>query len=59
MPLRDLRPQRVRRSPEDLVAQMQRFTLVPKFSVGIWYFSTFAGRFHDRYAPEVPIEARL
>src|SRR2546425_9746352 len=59
MSLRDLRPQRVRRSPADLVAHMQRFTLVPKFSVGILYFSPFAGRFHDRYAPEVPIEARV
>jgi len=59
MPLRDLRSQQTRRSTEDLVAHMQRFPLVPKFSVGIWYFSPFAGRFHDRYAPEVPIEARL
>ncbi len=59
MPLRDIRPQRVRRSPEDLVIHMQRFILAPKFSVGIWYFSPFAGRFHDRYAPEVPIETRL
>ncbi len=59
MPLRDLRPQQTRRSTEDLIAHMQRFPLVLKFSVGIWYFSPFAGRFHDRYGLEVSIEARL
>ncbi len=59
MPLRDLRGQRTRRPPEELVAHLKRFTLTPKFSVGVWYFSPMASRFHDKYQPDVPIERRL
>lgn len=59
MPLRDLRAQRTLRSTEELVTHLQRFTLAPRFSVGIWYFSPMASRFHDRYATELSIEARL
>ncbi len=59
MPRRDLRAQRIRRTPEDLVTHLQRFTLTPKFSVGIWYFSPMASRFHDKYQPDLSIEARL
>ena len=59
MPLRDLRGQRTRRTPEELVAHLQHFILEPKFSVGIWYFSPMASRFHDKYRPDVSIESRL
>jgi xylose isomerase len=38
---------------------LQRFTLAPRFSVGVWYFSPMASRFHDRYRADVSIEARL
>lgn len=59
MPLRDLRAQGKRHTPEDLIGHLQRFTLTPKFSVGIWYFSPMASRFHDKYQSELSIEARL
>ena len=59
MPLRDLRAQATRRTPEELVNQLQRFALTPRFSVGIWYFSPMASRFHDKYQSDLSIEARL
>ena len=59
MPLRDLRTQATRRTPEELVAHLQRFPLAPKFSAGIWYFSPMASRFHDKYQSDLSIEARL
>lgn len=59
MALRDLRGQRKRRSGEDLVRHLQSFELRPKFSVGIWYLSPFASRFHDKYQPDRDIPARL
>ncbi len=59
MALRDLRAQSIRRTPEDLVTHLQRFVLTPKFSVGIWYFSPMASRFHDTYQAGLSIEARL
>jgi xylose isomerase len=59
MPLRDLRSQRTRRAPDELVTHLKVFALVPKFSVGIWYFSPMASRFHDTYGPDISIEARL
>ncbi len=59
MPLRDLRPQARRRSPEELVAHLQTFNLDLKFSAGIWFFSPPASRFHDRYQPVIDIERRL
>ncbi len=59
MPLRDLRDQRVRRTPEELTTHLRHFALIPKFSVGVWYFSPMASRFHDKYRADVPIERRL
>ncbi|MGH2403731.1 MAG: TIM barrel protein [bacterium] len=59
MALRDLRPQRVRHTPEGLVRHLEHFTLTPRFSVGVWYFSPMASRFHDKYQTELSIEARL
>ncbi len=59
MGLVDLRHQKVRRSPEELVAHLKSFTLEPRFSAGIWYFSPFASRFHDFYKPVLNIEQRL
>ncbi len=59
MPLRDLRGQRAQRSADALITHLKSFTLTPRFSVGIWYFSPMASRFHDRYAKELPIEGRL
>jgi xylose isomerase len=59
MPLVDLRSQSRRRSPQELLEHLNSFELDLKFSAGIWYFSPAAGRFHDRYGPELGIEQRL
>ncbi|MDR5709014.1 MAG: TIM barrel protein [Armatimonadota bacterium] len=59
MPLRDLRGQAVRRAGEELVRHLQSFVLEPKFSVGVWYLSPFASRFHEKYMPDRDIPARL
>ena len=59
MPLVDLRGQKTRRSPEELVKHLQSFELELKFSAGIWYFSPAASRFHDYYKPILDIEQRL
>lgn len=59
MPLRDLRGQATVRSGDDLVAFLKGFHLHPRFSVGVWYFSPAASRFHDRYQSVASIEERL
>lgn len=38
---------------------MQSFELDLKFSAGIWFFSPFTSRFHDRYGPVLDLEKRL
>ena len=55
----DLSYQKQRRSPEELVRHLQSFELDLKFSAGIWFFAPGGGRFHDRYVPDLPMEARL
>jgi len=55
----DIRRQAERRSPEDLIRHLESFKLELKFSAGVWFFSPGAGRFHERYGKEVPIEERL
>jgi len=57
--LRDLRPQAVRRTPEQQVRHLETFELDLKFSAGIWYFSPSDSRFHEKYKPDLPIEQRL
>ena len=42
-----------------LKAHMNKFTIEPRFSVGIWYFTPGGGRFHDRYVPEASIPERI
>ncbi len=59
MPLVDLRSQATRRTPDQILAQLQIFELDLKFSAGIWYFSPAASRFHDKYGPDLTIEQRL
>lgn len=55
----DLRYQKVRRNPDELLRHLKEFSLEIKPSVGIWYFSPGGGRFHDRYAQPLTIEQRL
>jgi xylose isomerase len=57
--LRDLRPQAVRRTPEQQVQHLETFELDLKFSAGIWYFSPSDSRFHEKYKPDLAIEQRL
>ena len=59
MPLPDLRAQAKQRSPTELLAHLQSFELELKFSAGIWYFSPFNSRFHDKYGEDRSIEERL
>lgn len=59
MPLADLRPQALRRTPQEMLAHLRAFELRPRFSAGIWYFSPPASRFHERYQREIDIRARL
>jgi xylose isomerase len=55
----DLRQQAKRRTPQELVEHLNHFELDLKFSAGVWFFAPGGGRFHDRYVPDQPIEARL
>ncbi len=57
--LRDLRYQKQKRSPEQLIKHLNSFSLELKFSVGIWYFTPGGGRFHDRYVPEASVAERI
>jgi xylose isomerase len=59
MPRADLRPQTIRRTPQQMLAHLQSFNLDLKYSAGIWFFSPSGGRFHDRYSDEQSIEQRL
>lgn len=56
--LSDLRPQRLARDPERMLANLRgEFPL--RFSVGLWYFTPGGGRFHERFVPEATVEQRL
>jgi xylose isomerase len=55
----DLRQQAKRRTPQELVEHLNRFELDLRFSAGVWFFAPGGGRFHDRYVPDLSIEARL
>ncbi|WP_324668671.1 TIM barrel protein [Geochorda subterranea] len=59
MGIRDLREQSVIRRGQDLVDFLRSRPLEPRYSVGVWYFSPAASRFHDRYQPASSIEERL
>lgn len=57
--LRDLRPQALRRTSDELVQHLETFNLDLKFSAGVWFFSPPNSRFHDRYKQQIDIPARL
>ncbi len=59
MPLVDLRSQAERRSPDALIDHLNAFEMDLRFTAGIWFFSPSDSRFHGRYKPDVPLEARL
>jgi xylose isomerase len=59
MSLPDLRPQAIRRTPQETIEHLKTFNLDLKFSAGVWFFSPPASRFHARYSPALDIEQRL
>lgn len=59
MPLQDLRHQSIRRTPDAMLRHLNSFSIEPKFSAGIWYFSSPDSRFHAKYSATLPIERRL
>lgn len=59
MPFPDLRDQKQRRSPEELLQHLKTFHLDIRPSVGIWYFSPGGGRFHEPYVEPLTIEQRI
>jgi len=59
MALRDLRGQKTRRTPAQMVKHLSSFSLDLKFSAGVWFFAPGGGRFHDRYVPDKTIKERL
>ncbi|HSR54520.1 MAG TPA: TIM barrel protein [Acidobacteriota bacterium] len=59
MALIDLRSQTQERSPDQLVRHLENFELDLKFSAGIWFFSPFDSRFHDKYKSDIGLERRL
>jgi xylose isomerase len=59
MPFQDLRPQALRRTPEEMLSHLNSFQLEPKFTAGIWFFSPAGSRFHDKYSADLDIGRRL
>ncbi len=59
MPLIDLRPQAVRRDPQQMLKHLQTFQPELKFSAGIWFFSPAASRFHSKYEADRDLRQRL
>jgi len=59
MALVDLRGQKKRRTPEEMIAHLSSFSLDLAFSAGVWFFAPGGGRFHDRYTPNLTIKERL
>jgi xylose isomerase len=59
MAIRDLRKQKIRRTPDEMIKHLKSFSLDLKFSAGVWYFAPGAIRFHDRYVKPMTMEERL
>lgn len=49
MGLVDLRHQKTRRNKEEMLRQLESFSLEPRFSAGVWFFYPAGGRFHEAY----------
>jgi xylose isomerase len=52
----DLRPQKIERTPEEMLKHLKGSRLRLRFSVGVWYFYPGGGRFHDAYIEKGTIE---
>ena len=59
MVIKDLRPQKIHRTPEELLKHLKGTKLEPKYSAGVWYFYPGASRFHETYVDKGTIEETL
>ncbi len=57
--MKDLRPQKNERSPEDVLKHLKETTLETRFSARVWYFYPAGGRFHEAYIEKGSIEDTL
>ncbi|MFH2112109.1 MAG: TIM barrel protein [Candidatus Bathyarchaeota archaeon] len=57
--MRDLRPQKQHRTPEETLTHLKSTTLKPRYSAGVWYFYPGGGRFHEAYIDKGTIEDTL
>jgi len=54
--LRDLRGQKELLSQEEILQRLERSTLEPRYSAGVWFFYPPGGRFHAPYVEKGTIE---
>ena len=59
MALADLRPQAIRRSPEEMLSHLSNFELDLRFTAGIWFMSPMDSRFHAKYKQDLTLEQRF
>ena len=52
----DLRPQKIEKTPEEMLKHLKGSNLRLRFSIGVWYFYPGGGRFHDAYIEKGTIE---
>lgn len=57
--MKQIKAQKIRRTPEEMIRHLKVFNLDLRFSVGVWFLSPGGGRFHDRYGEELSMEQRL
>jgi len=55
----DIREQKVERNKAVMLSHLKRFNLAPSFSIGVWYFSPGASRFHETYGSKRSMEEVL
>jgi len=54
--LRDLRGQKELQGPEEILHRLEKSSLEPRFSAGVWFFYPPGGRFHAPYVEKGTIE---
>ena len=57
--MRDLRPQKQLRTPEETLTHLNGTPLKPQYSAGVWYFYPGGGRFHEAYIEKGTTEDTL
>ncbi|MFH0850662.1 MAG: TIM barrel protein [Candidatus Bathyarchaeota archaeon] len=57
--MKDLRPQKQLRTPEETLTHLKGTTLKPQYSAGVWYFYPGGGRFHEAYIDKGTTEDTL